>query len=631
MLNFTYMKSIQYRYRFQHGERQWVNNGLNNSISLARLNPGKYTLEVQGSLDGNEWSASAFLSFKVNKPWWASWWAIAIFTLVIGIPVILILRNKMLLDREKHENEVLKLESEHKAALMETKDRILSNVAHDLKTPLTIITGLAEKIGKDSDEKIMKVSNTIKQQSGELLDMISQILNLGRLRELGDIPLSPRPVVLEDFINALVNLATEQAAEKNIAIHKRLPDCLPEIFIDEIGLKTILGNLLSNAVKFTPNGGNVVIKVSLDEENLEVFVCDSGPGIPEDKAQFLFQRFYQVDGEKYPGGSGIGLAYASEMAKLMGGDLSWIPSERGAAFRVSFPMDMLELPETGSFSGSKGEDPEQYRASENAGQRPLILVVEDQTNMAAYIKSILEADFEVLIAYDGRSGLEKTIHYIPDLVISDVVLPGLSGLEMCRAIQEDMRTSHIPVIILSGKSSSGSIRAGLASGAGLYLTKPFDPEVLKQYVSNSLQFVAQTKRYFKSFWEEGRNMEDSRAELPEGVNTGKEDFFIKQVEAIIKEYYSDEDFTVDKMANLLHVSQSQLRRKIYALGGESAGIMLRKYRLNKAKEVLKSNPDASISEIAYLCGFADPNYFSSAFGKEFGMTPRQFRNYSLNR
>ena len=231
----------------------------------------------------------------------------------------------------------------------------------------------------------------------------------------------------------------------------------------------------------------------------------------------------------------------------------------------------------------------------------------------------------MIIAKDGQSGLEATIELVPDLVISDVVMPGMSGLDMCRAMRDDIRTSHIPIILLSAKTSDSAVRAGLSSGANLYLIKPFDHEVLKKYVSNSLQLSAQTKQYFETHWA-GENGGISESVLPDGISSEKEDHFIREVKTLIEDNYSDESFTVDKIAAIMHISLSQLRRKVIALGGESAGVMLRNYRMNKAREMLVNMPEASISEIAFACGFSDPNYFSSMFGKEFGVTPRRFRN-----
>jgi YesN/AraC family two-component response regulator len=245
--------------------------------------------------------------------------------------------------------------------------------------------------------------------------------------------------------------------------------------------------------------------------------------------------------------------------------------------------------------------------------------------MADYIRSILEADYDVVIANDGRAGLENIIDLIPDLVISDVLMPNMSGIELCKAIKNDIRTSHIPVILLSAKSSNAAVRAGLSSGASLYLIKPFDHEILKKYVANSLLMSAQTKRFFESSWGEPSDKTPETNKLPDGISREKEDLFIREVEAMIAAHFADEDFTVEKLATMLHISVSQLRRKIAALGGDSAGVLLRKYRLTRAREMLLEKPDASVSEIAFACGFSDPNYFSTLFGKEYGMTPRQFR------
>lgn len=631
LLDFTNMRTAQYRFRLSSGNDKWVANGLQNSVSLAGLSPGKYALEVQGSLNGSEWSKSEWLYFEIENPWWKSGWAMIGLLLLLGVPTVLVIRNKRLLMREKYQNELLRMEVAYENALTKTKERILANVAHDLRTPLTLITGLAERIGGDSDEKITKAAETIKYQSQELLNMINQILDLGRIRELGGIPLSPALLELEQFLSTLLNSYAYQAQEKSIRLYKRLAPGIPVIYIDESGLRAILGNLLSNALKFTPQGGRILLEAFIEEQQLHILVQDSGPGIPPEKVKFLFQRYFQIDGEKYPGGVGIGLAYASEMAELMGGQLSWAPPALGtvigAVFSVTFPLEKLKAPILSPTAADTRNEASITRGIRNGDQKPLVLVVEDQQAMADYIRSILEPDYEVVTALHGQAGLELTIELIPDLVISDVMMPQMSGLELCMAVKKDIRTSHIPIILLSAKSSNTAVRAGLASGASLYLSKPFDHEILKKYVANSLLMSAQTKRFFESSWSDTAE-KTLETQLPDGISREKEDSFIREVEALIAANYVNENFTVENLAAELHISISQLRRKIAALGGESAGVLLRKYRLTKAKEMLREKPDASISEVAFACGFSDPNYFSTLFGKEFGMTPRQYRGAS---
>ncbi len=631
LLDFTNMKTAQYRFRLSSGNDKWVANGLQNSVSLAGLSPGKYALEVQGSLNGSEWSESEWLYFEIENPWWKSGWAMIGLLLLLGVPTVLVIRNKRLLTREKYQNELLRMEVAYENALTKTKERILANVAHDLRTPLTLITGLAERIGGDSDEKITKAAETIKYQSQELLNMINQILDLGRIRELGGIPLSPALLELEQFLSSLLNSYAYQAQEKSIRLYKRLAPGIPVIYIDESGVRAILGNLLSNALKFTPQGGRVLLEAFIEEQQLHILVQDSGPGIPAEKVKFLFQRYFQIDGEKYPGGVGIGLAYASEMAELMGGRLAWAPpalgTVTGAVFSVTFPLEKLKPPISSPAETEIRAEHPLARVARGEDPRPLILVVEDQQAMADYIRSILEPDYEVVTVLHGQAGLELTIELIPDLVISDVLMPQMSGLELCKTVKNDIRTSHIPIILLSAKSSNAAVRAGLASGASLYLSKPFDHEILKKYVANSLLMSAQTKRFFESAWGDAAdNIPETK--LPDGISREKEDLFIREVEMLIDANFADENFTVEKLAATLHISVSQLRRKIAALGGESAGVLLRKYRLTKAKEMLREKPDASISEVAFACGFSDPNYFSTLFGKEFGMTPRQYRGAS---
>jgi CheY-like chemotaxis protein/AraC-like DNA-binding protein len=391
---------------------------------------------------------------------------------------------------------------------------------------------------------------------------------------------------------------------------------LSQLIADENQLKAILGNLLSNAVKFTPSRGSISFSVGTDEEGLYFTVSDTGPGIATEEKEKIFERYYQSQSARGIGGSGIGLSYAAEMAGLLGGRLQLIASEKGvntgATFRFSLP----------GVKGSSMNLTIDTPPAEKSDEVPVILVVEDHPEMGEFIRRLLAPDYRIILARDGVSGLENAFRMIPDLIISDVMMPEMSGTELCAQLRADVRTSHIPIILLTARTDSESVRAGLEKGANLYLTKPFDREQLRHYVNNSLQLARQLRDYYRGDWTGGSN---NQLPLPEGMPAGQETAFIKSVNEIIEEHYADCQFNVEKLASLLHISKAQLHRKAGALGGESVGNMIRKYRINKARTLLSERPDLTVSDIAFECGFTDGNYFSTVFSKEYGVAPSAFR------
>jgi signal transduction histidine kinase/CheY-like chemotaxis protein/AraC-like DNA-binding protein/ligand-binding sensor domain-containing protein len=628
LLDFTNPGAHQYRFRLGGKDSDWTYNGQKNTVSMAGLAPGNYVFEVQGSLDGGHWSESAFLHFCKEGPWWSTWWAMLFFLLLITIPTAIILRNKVFLQQEKLKNKLLQQEVTHEAELTSAKERLLANITHDLRTPLTLITGLAKSIQAQPNGVADAAIETIQKQSNDLLVLVTQILDLSKIKALGSIPLSPKEVALNQFLPALLASFTYQAELKSIDLLGSIPDDLPVIRVDENALKSILSNLLSNALKFAPERGRVALQAGTDSNLLQIRVCDNGPGIRPDEAESIFDRYYQSQETIEKGGYGIGLAYAVELANLLGCKLTLQTLQTTDEFRSVFE---LELPLDKVAEGCKNtrRDALSIPAVESAStpasaEMPLILIVEDQVEMARYIRSILEPNFRVVTASNGAVGLQSALQLMPDLVISDIMMPVLSGIELCKKMRADVRTSHIPLILLTAKTDQDTMRAGLACGASVYLTKPFDGTLLLQYVANSLQLAGQIRSYFKQEWLNEGNQAVTDQE-PLGIELEAENIFIQNVKNLIASNFHDENFAMDKLAEKLGVSQSQLKKKMSALGGETAGRLLRSYRLKKAKEMILSDQDLSVAEIAFACGFADANYFSTAFSKEFALPPTTFK------
>ena len=633
MLDYSNMQAPQYRFRYGDSDGDWYYNGLKNTVSLAGLSPGRYVFEVQGSLDGSLWSQPVFLVFVVGKPWWAEWWVLTLFALGMLSVGYIIIRNRRQLLKEKYRNELLQRESQHEAEIIAAKERILTNVAHDLRTPITLITGMANRLPEKADDKIKRSVETIRKQSSDLLSMVNQILDLGRIREFGTLPLKPRVIDLDQFLKNLVADYSYQAELKLIQLDYVVEGALPKIYLDENGLRAIIGNLLSNALKITPSKGKVVVQATVSGPSLLLSVQDTGPGVLPEEIDRIFDRYYQSDSQSKIGGVGIGLAYASEMAELMGGSLRCeknVASTRGigALFVVEFLLDKIAVdPQEVQKEALVGSEKDSAEGRLAASARSTILLVEDNPEMASYIREFLEPTFDVVVAQDGTKGLDCATAIIPDVIISDVMMPGMSGLELCQSLKADLRTSHIPLIMLTAKVGEQALKDGLICGASVYLTKPFESATLLQYIANCLHLKEQTRRYFERRWatsEEGIQIKSQEGERA-NVVVAQEDGFINRINSILEQRYSDDQYTVEQLASELNLTPGQLRRKVAALGGGSVVNLIRAYRLEKSKALLRSKKYSSIAEIAFACGFGDPNYFSSIFSKTYGISPTNYR------
>jgi signal transduction histidine kinase/AraC-like DNA-binding protein/CheY-like chemotaxis protein len=629
LLNTTYAAPPQYRFRFiDKDSSDWIYNGINNSLVLYHLLPGKYLLEIQGSSNGRDWSPPIFLYFKILPHWWNTIWFYSLLLLLTAVIIYFIAQQRKRWLQEKHRRELFELEAVHQKELIHSQERLLANVAHDLRTPLALITGTAQKMREQPIETVYKAAELIKHQGFELLELINQILQFGALREHANIPLYPQIINLQEEVPILLSGFSFQAEEKSIQFSIKTSPDLEPIWIDKAGLKTVLSNVLSNAIKYTPNGGQILLQIQTVEDNLSFQIEDSGPGVSSDYAAKIFERFFKGPSSE-GSGFGIGLAFASEMAAQLGGLLYLDkPSTtlNGACFVLQIPSAKIKIPDTARIHPQKILP--NFPAAELQlivdGTRPHVIVVEDHPEMATYIQSLLVSFCDVDIARDGQEGWDLIVSSIPDLIISDLIMPKMNGAALSERLRSDIRTSHIPLIIISGSTSEASLQTSLNNGANLYLNKPFDAHVLQQYVINSLQVTQRTKSFFQELW--GKQHSSTNLPIqPDGLSTVQEGRFIDNVESLIAKHYQQDDFSVDKLASMLHISQSQLRRKVLALGGNSPGNMIRQYRLTKAKQLIEQSKEMSMSDIAFACGFTDPNYFSTAFGKEFGITPKQYR------
>jgi signal transduction histidine kinase/DNA-binding response OmpR family regulator/ligand-binding sensor domain-containing protein len=626
-----------------------------NTVNLGNLAPGTYRLQVTAANSDGVWDKKGVtLQIVIHPPWWRSIWAYLVYTLLLGYIAWWFYRFQL---RQKlAQQEALQLRE-----MDAFKSRFFTNITHEFRTPLTVILGMTERVLSDGVAQghpatIAQPLVLIKRNGQNLLRLINQILDLSKLENnalkinyvFGNVV-----AYLRYIAESLQSLASSNGLTLQVKSDREsvLLDYDPE------RLQQVVYNLLSNAIKFTPAGGRVVLQVSIDLvglknlPSLHIKVLDTGVGISADELPFLFDRFFQAGNQKQAspsllgragvgaGGTGIGLSLTRELVRAMGGTIS-VESEVGKGTIVSVQLPVTRNAEYDSLTpDSLTPDPSPkgrgvvedtvaytsvYATSEGSVVGPpgvpQLLVIEDNPDVMAYIIASLENEYRIECAYNGRQGIEKALETVPDLILSDVMMPEKDGFEVCDALKNDERTSHIPIVLLTAKADVESRIAGLRRGADVYLSKPFHEVELRLNLNNLLE---QRRKWQERFGKPGLPGNTAESDLPQ-ADVELEDAFLKKVRQYVEQHLADSGFDGPRLARAMLLSEVQLYRKIKALTGKSTAIYIRSIRLNKGQELLRST-SLSVSEIAYDVGFEDPNYFSRTFSQEFGVAPSEMR------
>ncbi|WP_277465657.1 two-component regulator propeller domain-containing protein [Parabacteroides sp. PF5-6] len=546
-------------------------------------------------------------------------------------------QNKQLLEqndkitRQKEQLEVLS-----KQLNQATQDKInfFTNIGHEFKTPITLIQGPIEQALKLSQNpKVVDQLNLVHRNSKYLLSLVNQLMDFRKAEE-GALKINKKPGNLEEFATTILQPFQVAIKPRQITL-KEFYRIQPRILnFDPEMLQRLLSNLLSNAGKFTPDGGKITTYITTVSRNPEegnwlyISVNDTGIGIPEKYKEKIFERFFQADNKMiYPmqgqSGTGIGLSLCKQIVEIFNGRI-WVEDNPGGgtSFRVLLPI----LPEDLTADTAEAyQMPEMDYAEETyeeyedttGGTKPRLLIVEDNVDMRIYIRSILEEKFDILEAPHGESGLQKALKFLPDFIISDVMMPVMDGLEFCKKIKNNFSTSHIPVLLLTAKSSTPVRIEGYKVGADGYIAKPFDADLLIARIENIMELRHRLHNDFSN------NMDVKRLEMEE---RSPDKVFLENLMNVLKNNYQHTDFDVSMLMTEMNMSKSLLHSKLQSLTGQSAVKIIRSYRLNKAKELLEIGEGLTmnISEIAYEVGFNDPKYFTRCFTKFFGIAPSQF-------
>ena len=510
--------------------------------------------------------------------------------------------------------------------LDDVKTKLYTNITHEFRTPLTVIIGMAEQITGNEEEKKLILRN-----SQSLLRLINQMLDLSKI-DSGHMRINWVQGNIVDFLKYIVESFKSLAAAKNIQLlmYKEVEDYVMDY--DEEKIQHIVSNLISNGVKFTPENGELVVHVQNKEEKgqewLVVKVKDSGIGIREQVIPHIFDRFFQVDDlSTYRSrGTGIGLALTKELVNLMGGNIS-VSSVvgKGSTFEVVLPVRReaehkvvpKELPqELAPVEKVYSASTESNTVGEANEDQPLLLIIEDNADVVAYIRSMLKNIYKIEVAENGQIGIDKALEIVPDIIISDVMMPLKDGYEVCHTLKNDQRTSHIPIVLLTAKAAQEDRIAGLRKGADAYLTKPFHREELLVRLEKLIALRKELQNRLGGGEPAYLHKKSAKETL--------EDTFLKKLHRAVEKNLDNTELEILHLCRAVHLSHTQVYRKLKALTGKTPSQFIRSIRLNHALKLLKES-EFSVSEIAYETGFKDPAYFSRVFLKEFGNAPSAIR------
>jgi signal transduction histidine kinase/ligand-binding sensor domain-containing protein/DNA-binding response OmpR family regulator len=627
-LDFARSSSDKYAYRLDGFNADWLyTDGKLRRATYTNLDPGNYTLRVKVLNNNGAWSDEKLLRINIAPPFWRS--AVAYIMYVLLAAGLLYLFRRITLERMRMRFEVQqqRREAERAHLLDQLKTKFFTNVSHEFRTPLTLIISPLEKIIKQlSDDDLKGQLNLVQRNAKRLLNLVNQLLDFRKM-EVQEIKLHPAIGDIIGFSKDICQSFTDVAEKKRIQLSFSSNIDHLEIYFDKDKVEKILFNLLSNAFKYTHDEGTVSINLVYNEPldnntdgTLAIEVKDTGIGIPQDKQEKIFERFFQTDVPEsmVNQGTGIGLAITKEFVKLHNGIIT-VKSEpeKGTCFTVLLPAKKIYDPSIkAAISPISADDVDSIimEESQKSGKKKTILVVEDNEDLRFYLKDNLKGQYHVEEATNGKEGLEKAKLLNPDLVVSDIMMPLMDGVEMARRIKAETLTAHIPIILLSAMGSEEKQLEGLKAGVNDYITKPFTFEILASKIRN---LVAQQKLLQKRFHTQ---IEVNPSEV---TITPVDEKFLKQSLEIVEKHMDEPEFSVEDFSREMFMNRVTLYRKILSITGKTPLEFIRSIRLKRAAQLLEKS-GMSIAEIAYEVGFNSPKIFSKSFKEEFHVTPSQY-------
>lgn len=626
-LDYSDVRNVKYTYLLEGFDQAWSNPSSTPWAAYQKLPAGKYLLHVKACTSDGTWGKESTLVIRIKPPFYLTSWALMIYALlVLGIIILVV---KFVHDKNVLRNRI-KLEQE----LTRYKLVFFTNIAHEFRTPLTLMQGSLEK-----EKRIMKVNRwqtelekTIRvmdKSVQRMLRLIDQLLEFRKM-QAGKLKLSLQETDAVMFVKGICRMFDDAAESKEIAYSFESSEPAHAMFLDQQMIDKVVFNLLSNAFKYTPAKGTISVSLSFTDV-MTIRVADTGVGIPQEKREQLFSRFMQ---SSYTGESfGIGLHLTHELVRTHHGEITYQENEGGGSvFVVTIPLQK-DCYETSDFlvkdspilkadlaKERDGQEEKTTDAVPSAPSAPLnrrtILLIEDDNDVREFLLSELESCFDLKVASDGKAGIAMAKELDVDLIVSDVMMPGMNGFELTKRLKNCFETSHIPIILLTALSTDENVLEGTESGADAYITKPFSPQLL---MARILQLLNQREILRQKF---GKEPQEIRSAM---LSNEQDSLFVKRLDSIVYSRLGEQDLSVDKVAGLLHLGRTIFYKKVRGTTGYTPNEYIRVIRLRKAAELLKEG-EKNVSEVAYAVGFDNPYYFSKCFKEQFGMPPSQYRS-----
>ncbi len=644
---YTHTESNRFKYILEGFNDTWSDWSSTSEKEFNNLSEGTYTFIVKAKNVYDQESDLSSFTFVVLPPWYRTWWAYLLYILGAIVFVVIVVKwRSSKLEKEKeilektvkertleiiNKNEQLEKQAAKLKEMDKVKSRFFANISHEFRTPITLIKGpIREFMDNHETEFGLDKAEMVGRNADRLLQLVNQLLDLSKL-DAGSLELEPVEADINQFLRSLCSAFDSHAEQRNITYEISIgPEKLITSF-DKDKLDKIVSNLLSNAFKYSFDNGRVRFSSSIQENQIIIVVSDRGIGISEEKQPYILDRFYQIDSSstRNQEGTGIGLSLVKELVELHKGSISVESSlQKGTTFLITLPLPYIK---EGDFISKNEHKKTSFKSNSNVKNKKslqhfnkdssIILVVEDNDDMRKYIVDCLKDQFQFIEGIDGLMGLKKAKKYIPDLIITDVMMPQMDGISMCKKLKEDQKTSHIPIVMLTAKVEQEDKLLGLNIGVDDYLVKPFDSKELKLRVHNLIQQRNLLRaRYSQKFTLEPKQV----------IITSNEEVFLEKVIESIEQNLSDAEFGVPQMQTILMMSKTQLYRKMKALTDQAPGEFLRNYRLKRSTQFFLQEGD-NVSEVAYSVGFNSVSYFTKCFKSLFGMPPTEFMKKQNNK
>ncbi len=635
-LDFGEYERVHYYYKLDGFDKDWIDAGNTHTASYANLPSGSYTFRVRtaDSASDEDNSEERALSILVESTPANSWWAWLIYLSVASAIVWFLYRNARRVVIARRAARQAQMEKEQELRTNQMNMSFFANIAHEFRTPLTMIAGPVGQLMKNDSlhGTDMKLLSIVQRSIQRMFKLVNQLMDFNKL-ENDTLRLYVEKIDVVRALNEICDTFDFNAHEKQIAISRHGMEDALLAWTDGDKLEKIMSNLLSNALKFTPSGGRIDVQLDVVDEQVRITVADTGKGIPDDQIENVFKRYYQLDNQTKAlvnWGTGIGLYYSRRLAELHHGLLFAGNREEGngAVFTLSYPMNEQSYTEAerqpleedaalAAHASLKIMTPSVNAPEVEDDARPTILIVDDDVEIIDYMRILFSHDYRLITCLDAETALEEMRAEEPNLVLSDVSMPGKDGYQLCQEIKQDIQLSHIPVILVTAKVTADNQVEGLNVGADAYVTKPFEPAVLSALIQSQLKNRERVRKLLT------RATTTEEEEVDKALSE-QDRHFMEELYKLMEEELSNSELDVTRITKLLYISRTKLYYKIKGLTGETPSNFFRTYKLNRAAELLKGGK-YTVSEISDKCGFSTQSHFSVVFKKHFGVTPSEYK------